>query len=33
MGCGGLMTYFALFYHVVDGYIERRAPFREEHLR
>jgi uncharacterized protein YciI len=24
--------YFALQYDVVDGYVERRAPFRAEHL-
>jgi uncharacterized protein YciI len=27
------MPYFALFYHVVDNFISRRAPFRQEHLR
>jgi len=27
------MSYFALFYHVVDDYVARRASFREEHLR
>ena len=27
------MPYFALFYDVVDGFIERRTPYREEHLR
>lgn len=27
------MSYYALFYHVVDDYVVRRAPFREEHLR
>ncbi len=27
------MNYFALFYHVVDDYVARRASFREEHLR
>lgn len=27
------MKYFALFYEVVDDYVERRAPYREEHLR
>lgn len=27
------MSYYALFYHVVDDYVARRAPFREEHLR
>jgi len=26
------MAYFALFYHVVDRFVERRAPFRELHL-
>src|SRR5262245_58353282 len=26
------MAYFALFYHVVDRFVERRAPFRESHL-
>jgi len=26
------MAYYALFYHVVDGFVERRAPFREAHL-
>ena len=26
------MGYYALFYHVVDNFIERRAPFREAHL-
>jgi uncharacterized protein YciI len=25
--------YYILFYKTVDNYIERRAPFREEHLR
>lgn len=25
-------TYFALFYDVVDDYVERRAAFRDEHL-
>ena len=24
--------YYVLFYKTVDGYVERRAPFREEHL-
>jgi uncharacterized protein len=24
--------YYILFYKTVDNYIERRAPFREEHL-
>ena len=27
------MSYFALFYHVVDDYVARRASFREDHLR
>jgi len=26
------MAYYALFYHVVDGFVERRAVFREAHL-
>ena len=26
------MGYYALFYHVVDNFVERRAPFRELHL-
>jgi len=26
------MAYFALFYHVVDHFVERRTPFRESHL-
>ncbi len=26
------MKYFALMYHVVDDYVERRAQFRDEHL-
>jgi len=26
------MAYYALFYHVVDGFVERRQPFREAHL-
>ena len=26
------MGYYALFYHVVDGFVERRTPFREAHL-
>ena len=25
--------YFILFYQTVDNYVERRAPFREEHLK
>jgi uncharacterized protein len=27
------MAYYALFYDVVDNFVERRAPFREEHLK
>ena len=27
------MKYFALFYDVVDNFIERRMPFREPHLK
>ncbi len=27
------MKYFVLIYYVVDGYVSRRAPFREKHLR
>jgi uncharacterized protein len=27
------MGYYALFYEVVDNFIERRAPFRTEHLK
>ncbi len=27
------MKYYLLIYHVVEDYIERRATFREEHLR
>jgi uncharacterized protein len=27
------MSYYALFYEVVDDFVARRAPFREEHLR
>jgi uncharacterized protein YciI len=26
------MGYYALFYHVMDGFVERRLPFREQHL-
>lgn len=26
------MNYFALFYEVVEDYLSRRTPFREEHL-
>ncbi len=25
--------YYILFYEVVDDYVKKRAPFREEHLR
>ncbi len=27
------MNYYALLYEVVDGFVARRAPYREEHLR
>jgi hypothetical protein len=27
------MKYFALFYDVVNDFVSRRSPFREEHLR
>src|SRR5687768_3359913 len=27
------MKYYALFYHVVDDFVARRAPYREQHLR
>lgn len=27
------MAYFALFYEVVDNFVELRAPYRQEHLR
>jgi len=27
------MNYYALFYEVVDNFIDRRVPFRQEHLR
>ncbi len=27
------MKYFLLVYHVIDDYVARRAPLREEHLR
>ena len=27
------VKYFALFYDVDDGFVEKRAPFREQHLR
>jgi uncharacterized protein len=27
------MKYYALIYYVVDDYITRRTPFRDEHLR
>ena len=26
------MAYFALLYHVVDRFVERRVPFRDSHL-
>jgi uncharacterized protein len=25
--------YYLLIYHVIDDYVVRRAPFREEHIR
>lgn len=27
------MNYFVLIYYVVEDYVARRAPYREEHLR
>jgi uncharacterized protein len=27
------MSYYLLVYHVVDDYVARRAPYREEHLQ
>jgi uncharacterized protein YciI len=27
------MNYYALIYHFVDDYMERRSQFREEHLK
>jgi len=27
------MAYYALFYKVVDDFVQRRAPHREEHMR
>jgi uncharacterized protein len=27
------MNYYVLFYHVVDDFVSRRAPYRKEHLR
>ena len=27
------MKYYVMFYYLVDDYIARRAPFREEHLK
>jgi uncharacterized protein YciI len=27
------MNYYALFYEVVDDFVARRAPYRDEHLR
>lgn len=27
------MNYYLLFYQVVDDYVTRRAPYRDEHLR
>jgi uncharacterized protein YciI len=28
-----MMQYYLLIYHVVEDYVVRRIPFREEHLR
>lgn len=30
---GDAVSYYALFYDVVDEFVARRAPHREEHLR
>jgi uncharacterized protein len=30
---GDDVAYFALFYEVVDNFVERRTPYRPEHLR
>jgi uncharacterized protein YciI len=27
------MQYFAMFYYVVDDFVSRRSPYRQEHLR
>lgn len=27
-----VMVYYILFYEVIDDYIDRRAPFRDQHL-
>lgn len=27
------MKYFALFYYVVDDFVSRRSPYRQEHLQ
>ena len=27
------MKYYLLIYHVVDDYVARRAPYRDEHIR
>ncbi len=27
------MNYYVLIYHVVEDYVSRRSPYREEHLR
>jgi uncharacterized protein len=27
------MEFFALFYDVIENFVERRTPFREDHLR
>ncbi len=28
-----MTTYHVLIYHTVDGYVERRKPYRSDHLR
>jgi len=33
VGSGGGMNCYALIYYVVDDFVARRAPHREEHLR
>ncbi len=27
------MSYYALFYYVIDDFVSRRSPYRQEHLR
>jgi uncharacterized protein YciI len=29
---GGIAVYYILFYKTVDNYVEKRAPFRDDHL-